>query len=183
MPTSDDPKLNRPPQVLIPEVKLHSRIAELAQEISHDYQGREITAVCVLKGSFIFFSDLIRRLDLPVTCEFLGVSSYGNKMVSSGEVKVTLDVNDPLEGRHVIVVEDIVDSGLTLSYIMNTLKARKPASLKSCALLMKPDCLKTEIEVDYLGFKIGREFVVGYGVDFAGKYRGLPYIGYIEHGH
>jgi hypoxanthine phosphoribosyltransferase len=171
------------PKILIPEVRLQARVAELAQEINHDYRGRELTMICVLKGSFIFFSDLIRRLDLPMTCEFLGVSSYGNKTVSSGEVKLTLDINDPLENKHVIVVEDIVDTGLTLSYIMNLLRTRKPATLKSATLLMKPECLKTEIEADYTGFKIGKEFVVGYGVDFAGKYRGLPYIGYIEHGH
>jgi hypoxanthine phosphoribosyltransferase len=104
-------------------------------------------------------------------------------MVSSGEVKITLDINEPLENKHVIVFEDIVDSGLTLSYIMSSLRARKPASLKSCSLLLKPDSLKTEIDADYLGFKIGKEFVVGYGIDFAGKFRELPYIGYIEHGH
>jgi hypoxanthine phosphoribosyltransferase len=182
MPTSEDAqKLN--PKILIPEVRLQGRIAEIAQEINADYRGKEVTAVCILKGSFIFFSDLIRKLDLPLTCEFLGVSSYGNKMVSSGEVKVTLDINEPLENRHVIVIEDIVDSGLTLSYIMSSLRARRPASLKCCALLLKPDSLKTEIEPDYLGFKIGNEFVVGYGIDYAGKHRGLPYIGYIEHDH
>jgi hypoxanthine phosphoribosyltransferase len=174
---------NQTPKILIPEVRLQARVTELAQEISHDYAGREITAICILKGSFIFFSDLIRKLDLPMTCEFLGVSSYGSKMVSSGEVKVTLDVNEPLENRHVIVVEDIVDTGLTLSYIMNALKARRPASLKSVALLLKPESLKAEIDVDYLGFKIGKEFVVGYGIDFAGKWRGLPYVGYVEHEH
>ncbi len=178
---SDDS--NRLPKVLIPQVKLHARLAELAQEISNDYQGNEIVAVCILKGSFIFFSDLIRLLDLPMTCEFLGVSSYGNKMSSSGEVKVTLDLNEPLSGRHVVVFEDIVDTGLTLSYILNQLKARRPASLKSCSLLLKPDSLKTEVHVDYLGFKIGKEFVVGYGIDYAGKYRGLPYIGYVEQDH
>ena len=171
------------PKILIPEVKLQARIAELASEISHDYRGQEITAICILKGSFMFFSDVIRHLDLPLTCEFLGVSSYGNKMVSSGEVKVTLDINEPLENRHVIVFEDIIDSGLTLSYIMNMLRARKPATLKSCSLLLKPDNLKVEVDADYLGFKIGREFVVGYGIDFAGKFRGLPYIGYVEHDH
>jgi hypoxanthine phosphoribosyltransferase len=175
--------LNKQPKVLIPEVKLQARIAELAQEINQEYRGKEITAVCILKGSFVFFSDVIRHLECPMTCEFLGVSSYGNKMVSSGEVKVTLDINEPLEGKHVIVFEDIVDTGLTLSYIMNMLRARKPASLKSCSLLVKPDNLKTEIDVDYHGFKIGKEFVVGYGIDFAGKFRGLPYIGYIEHEH
>ena len=181
MPTSDE-KINMP-KILIPEVKIQARLTELAQEINHDYHGREITAICILKGSFIFFSDIIRKLDLPLTCEFLGVSSYGNKMVSSGEVKVTLDINEPLENKNVIVFEDIVDSGLTLSYILNALKARKPASVKSCTLLLKPECLKTEIDVDYVGFKIGKEFVVGYGVDYAGKFRGLPYIGYVEHGH
>jgi len=171
------------PKILIPEVKIQARLDELAQEINHDYAGKEITAICVLKGSFVFFSDLIRRLDLPLACEFLGVSSYGNKMVSSGEVKLTLDLNDPIEGRHVIVFEDIVDSGLTLSYIQSLLKARKPASIRSCALLMKPESLKTPVEVDYVGFKIGREFVVGYGIDHAGRHRGLPYIASLENAH
>ena len=164
-------------------MKLHARLAEIAQEISHDYRGKEIVAICILKGSFVFFSDLIRLIDVPMTCEFLGVSSYGNKMVSSGEVKVTLDINEPLENKHVIVFDDIVDSGLTLTYIMNSLRARNPASVKSCALLLKPECLKTEVEVDYVGFKIGKEFVVGYGIDYAGQFRGLPYVGYIEQGH
>lgn len=179
-PTDPQGKL---PKILIPEVKLQARIAEIAQEISHDYRDQEITAVCILKGSFIFFSDVIRQLDLPLTCEFLGVSSYGNKMVSSGEVKVTLDINEPLENRHVIVFEDIVDTGLTLSYIMNMLRGRRPATLKSCSLLLKPENLKVATEIDYVGFKIGQEFVVGYGVDLAGKYRGLPYVGYVEHDH
>ncbi|HLD99087.1 MAG: hypoxanthine phosphoribosyltransferase [Bdellovibrionales bacterium RIFOXYC1_FULL_54_43] len=174
---------NKQPKVLIPEVKLQARLAELAQEISHDYRDREVTAICLLKGSFVFFSDLIRRLDVPMTCEFLGVSSYGNRMVSSGEVKITLDINEPLENKHVLIFDDIVDTGLTLSYIMNSLRARNPATLKSCSLLMKPDSLKVDIEPDYVGFKIGGEFVVGYGIDFAGQFRGLPYIGYIEHGH
>lgn len=181
MPKNEEKKPT--PKILIPEVKLQSRIAELAHEISNDFRGKEIVAICILKGSFIFFSDIIRRLDLPLSCEFLGVSSYGNKMVSSGEVKVTLDINEPLEGKHVVVFEDIVDSGLTLTYIMNSLRARKPATLKSCALLFKPESLKTDVDVDYFGFKIGPEFVVGYGIDYAGKFRGLPYVGYIEHGH
>ena len=182
MPTSNVP-LSKQPSILIPEVRLQARVTELAEEILHDFRGQELTAVCILKGSFVFFSDLIRKLDLPMTCEFLGVSTYGNKMVSSGEVKITLDLNEPLENKHVLVIEDIVDTGLTLSYIMNSLRARKPASIKSCALLMKPECLKTQVDVDYLGFKIGNEFVVGYGIDFAGKFRGLPYLGYLEHGH
>lgn len=171
------------PKILIPDVKLQARVAEMAHEINSDYQGKEVTFVCVLKGSFVFFSDLIRHLELPMTCEFLGVSSYGSKMVSSGEVKVTLDLNEPIEGKHVIVVEDIVDTGLTLSYIVNALSARRPLSLRTCALLYKPESMKTDVPVDYTGFRIGDEFVVGYGIDYAGKFRGLPYVGYIEHGH
>jgi hypoxanthine phosphoribosyltransferase len=171
------------PRILIPAVKLKNRIEEMGQEISSDYSGKEIVAICVLKSSFIFYSDLIRHIDLPVTCEFLGVSSYGSKTVSSGEVKLTLDLNHPIENKHVLVVEDIVDSGLTLNYIINLLKARKPASLRTCSLLIKPDSLKIDVPVDYVGFRIGPEFVVGFGMDYAGKYRGLPYIGYLEHGH
>lgn len=185
MPTSNDQPTTQAqlPPVLISEEKLQARVLEIAQEITRDYKGKEITAVCILKGSFIFFSDIIRHLDLPLTCEFLSVSSYGNKMTSSGEVKLILDINEPLANRNVIVFEDIVDTGLTLSYILSLLKARKPASLKSCSLLLKPESLKAEIDLDYLGFEIGKEFVVGYGIDFSGKFRGLPYIGYIEHGH
>jgi len=170
-------------QTLIPEVKLQTRIKEMAQEICQDYEGKEITAICVLKGSFVFFADIIREIDLPLTCEFLGLSSYGSAKVSSGEVKVTLDVNAPLEGRHVIVFEDIVDSGLTLDYIRRTLTARNPASLSMCSLLFKPDCVKREVQLDYTGFKIEDRFVVGYGVDYAGRFRGLPYIGYLEDEH
>jgi hypoxanthine phosphoribosyltransferase len=171
------------PKVLIPEARLHARLTELAEEISVDYAGKEIVGICVLKGSFMFFSDIIRRIDLPIACEFMGLSSYGDKTVSSGEVKLTLDINDPLEGKHVIIFEDIVDSGLTLSYLQTLLRARRPASLKSCTLLMKPESLKAEVQVDYTAFKIGSEFVVGYGLDFAGRYRGLPYIGFLEHDH
>ena len=170
-------------KTLIPETSLRARITELASEISADYAGKEVTGICVLNGSFIFFSDVIREVDLPMTCEFLGVSSYGKQTVSSGEVKITLDIHEPLENRHIIVFEDIVDSGLTLSYIINALKVRKPASIKICSLLFKPQSLKTDITVDYVGFKIGPEFVVGYGLDHAGKHRGLPYIGVIEEAH
>jgi hypoxanthine phosphoribosyltransferase len=171
------------PKILIPEAKLQNRVAELAQQIEHDYQGKEIVAVCILKGSFIFFSDIIRKIDLPISCEFLGVSSYGNKMVSSGEVKITLDINEPLENKHVIIFEDVIDSGLTINYITNALRARKPASIKTCALLVKADKKVTDVDVDYLGFKIGKEFVVGYGIDFAGRHRGLAHIAYLEHDH
>lgn len=179
----EDELLKQEPKILIPEVRLQSRIAELAQEINHDFRGREIVAICILKGSFVFFSDMIRHLEMPIVCDFLGLSSYANRKVSSGEVKVTLDMSEPLENKHVIVFEDVIDSGLTLNFIMNTLKARKPASLKICSLLLKEETLKTDIEVDYLGFKIGKEFVVGYGIDYAGKFRGLPYVGYLENSH
>jgi hypoxanthine phosphoribosyltransferase len=171
------------PKVLISIEKLDERITELAAEIQNDYAGREIVAICVLKGSFIFFSDVLRKIDLPTSCEFLGVSSYGDKKVSSGEVKVTLDINEPLEGKHVILFEDIVDSGLTLSYLLSNLRARRPASLRTCALLMKPESMRLDVPVEYVGFKIGPEFVIGYGMDYAGKYRGLPYIGYLEPEH
>jgi hypoxanthine phosphoribosyltransferase len=183
MSISEEAAIVQKPKVLIPEAKLQARVQEIAHEINHDYQGRSVVGICVLKGSFIFFSDVIRHLDMPITCEFLGVSSYGNKMVSSGEVKVTLDINEPLEGKHVIIFEDIVDSGLTLRYLMDMLRSRKPASLKTCSLLLKPDAVMADIQVDYLGFKIGKEFVVGYGLDHAGKFRGLPYIGQLEHEH
>jgi hypoxanthine phosphoribosyltransferase len=175
--------LKKEPKVLISEAKIQDRVRELAHEISQDYAGKEIVAICVLKGSFVFFVDVIRHLTNPLSCEFLGISTYGNKTVSSGEVKVTLDLNEPIEGKHVIVFEDIVDSGLTLSYIMNTLSARKPASLRNCSLLVKPEQLKIPVNVDYTGFNIGNEFVVGYGMDYEGKLRGLPYIGYFEKGH
>lgn len=168
------------PRVLIPEIKIKQKIQDLATEIAFDYRGKEVTAVCVLKGSFIFFADLIRQIDLPMACEFMGLSSYGNKTVSSGEVKVTLDLTEPLAGKHVIIFEDIVDTGLTMQYLVNTLKARKPASLKVCSLLVKPESMKCDIEIDYVGFKLGKEFVVGYGLDHAGRFRHLPYVGVVE---
>lgn len=174
------------PKILIPDVRLKARLEELAREIRQDYAGKEITAVCVLKGSFIFFTDLVRLLDLPLTTEFLGVSNYGSRSAAtgsgSGEVKLTLDINEPLENRHVLIIEDVIHSGLTLNYITSLLRARRPASVKSCALLVKEDRLKVN-PPDYWGFKIGKEYVVGYGIDHDGKYRGLPYIGYIEHDH
>ncbi len=171
------------PRVLIPESKIKQRIQDLATEITFDYRGKELTVICVLKGSFIFFADLIRQIDLPISCEFMGVSSYGNKTASSGEVKMTLDMTEPLNGKHVIIVEDIVDTGLTMQYLVNNLKARKPASLKICSMLVKPESLVCDVEIDYVGFKLGKEFVVGYGLDHAGRFRQLPYIGIVENEH
>jgi hypoxanthine phosphoribosyltransferase len=171
------------PKVLIPEVRIQERVAEIAQELNQEYQGKEITAVCILKGSLVFFTDLIRHLDSPLTCEFLGLSSYGDRTTSSGEVKVTLDMNEPVEGRHLLVIEDIVDTGLTLDYILNHFRSRRPASLKTCSLLCKRDSLKIDVPLDYVGFDIGQEFVMGYGIDYAGRFRGLPYVGYVEQEH
>lgn len=171
------------PRVLIPETKIKQKVKDLATEINFDFRGKEITLICVLKGSFIFFADLIREIDLTMSCEFMGVSSYGNRTSSTGEVKMTLDMTEPLAGKHVVIVEDIVDTGLTMEYLVNNLKSRKPASLKICSLLVKPESMKCEVEIDYVGFKLGKEFVVGYGLDHAGRYRQLPYIGVVENEH
>jgi hypoxanthine phosphoribosyltransferase len=172
--------MNDLPRVLISEAKINQRLQDLATEISFDYRGKEITTIAILKGSFIFFADLIRLIDIPMSCEFIGVSSYSGKTASSGEVKVTLDLTEPLQGKHVIIFEDIIDTGLTMQYLINNLRSRKPASLKICALLVKPDALKTDVHVDYTGFRLGKEFVVGYGLDYGERYRQLPYIGVIE---
>jgi hypoxanthine phosphoribosyltransferase len=170
------------PRCLIPADRLQARVRELAKEIEEAYMGREpLVAVCVLKSSFVFFSDLIRQIDLPMNCEFLGVSNYGNRPnSSSGEVKVTLDLVSPIAGRHVLLVEDIVNSGATLHFLKQILQARRPASLKVCALFQKTQSLRRDVDVDYVGFQIGDEFVVGYGIDYADRYRGLPYIGAVE---
>jgi hypoxanthine phosphoribosyltransferase len=168
------------PNVFISEETIKARLVELAREINHDYRGLDLTLICTLKGSFVFFSDLIRNLEMPTTCEFLGLSSYGSQKVSSGEVKITLDLN---EDKHVLIVEDIVDSGLTLSYLIKNIQARNPTTVRTCALMYKPESIKVPVQVDYVGFKIGDDFVVGYGVDYAERFRGLPYIGVLENEH
>jgi hypoxanthine phosphoribosyltransferase len=164
-------------RVLLSEEKIAARVAELGAQITKDYAGKEITMVCVLKGSFLFFADLVRAVKVPVKIEFLSCSSYGDATTTSGEVKLGLDISTPLDGLHVIVVEDIVDSGLTLKYIRDLLGVRNPASVACAALLEKPEALKVDVKVEYSGFKIGNEFVVGYGLDYAQRYRELPYIG------
>ena len=169
------------PPVYLSEAEIKVRVRELAEKINRDYGKQEITAICTLKGSVVFYSDLLRHLRMPVVCEFLGMSSYGNHTTSTGEVKVTLDLTEPLMGKHVIVIEDIVDTGLTLSYMLEYLNARKPASLRTAALLFKLEALKAkDLKIDYVGFQIPSKFVVGYGLDYAEKFRGLPYIGHIE---
>lgn len=169
------------PRCLIPEERLRSRVLELAKEIEEHYQGKEpFVAICVLKGSFVFFSDLIRAIDLPLSCDFLGVTSYGARPRDSGEVRITLDLSTSIAGKHVLLVEDVVDSGTTLQFMMQSLEARKPASLKVCTLFLKPHTVRTPYEIDFVGFQIGDEYVVGYGIDHKDRYRGLSYIGAVE---
>ncbi len=165
---------------LISAEQIQKRVAELGGEIGAAYVGKEITVICVLKGSFIFCADLVRQIANPVLCEFISCSSYGNAKTSSGEVKLALDLSTPLDGKHIVIVEDIVDSGLTLKYIRELFAVRNPASIACCALLQKPDALKVDVSVEFTGFKIGNEFVVGYGLDYAQKYRELPYIGVLD---
>lgn len=167
---------------LFPAPRLAQRVAELGQAITRDYTGveGELVVVCVLKGSFVFAADLARAIDLPIRVEFFGVQSYGAQTRSSGVVQITLDLAHPIQGRHVLIVEDIVDSGLTLSYLGEQLKARGPASLRVCALLHKPSRMQRPVDIDYLGFTIDDVFVVGYGLDHAERYRNLPYIGVID---
>ena len=167
-------------KTLISADTLASRVAELGDAIARDYAGKELVLVCVLKGSFIFAADLARAINLPLRIEFLGVQSYGDKTVSSGEARITLDIAYPLAGKHVLLVEDIVDTGLTLSFLLEHLRARDLASLKMCSLLHKPARQKIPVKIDYLGFTVDDVFLVGYGLDHAGLHRNVPYIGVVE---
>ena len=166
--------------ILISQEKLTQRIRELAEQISRDYAGKEIHLICVLKGGAYFMTELSKYITIPVTIDFMAVSSYGSKTVSSGIVKIIKDHDEPNEGKNVLVVEDIVDTGFTLSYLLEMLRDRKPASLKLCAMLNKPDRRVREVKIDYLGFDIPDEFVVGYGLDYDQHYRNLPYIGVVR---
>jgi hypoxanthine phosphoribosyltransferase len=162
------------------EEQLQKKVKEIADALSTQFKNEKVMAVCVLKGSFMFYSDLIRNIQADLTCEFFGVASYHGGTSSSGEVKVTLDLASPVEDRHVILVEDIVDTGLTMNYLKNSIMSRKPKSLTTVALLEKPDALKVPCKLDYVGFKISNEFVVGYGLDYQGYYRNLPYIAQVQ---
>ena len=168
-------------RVMIDEETVDRRVAEIGAQITKDYSGRQIHLICVLKGGVFFMCELAKRIDIPVTLDFMSVSSYGGGTSSSGVVKIVKDLDEPLEGKDVIVVEDIIDSGRTLSYLLDLLKKRNPASLRLCTLLDKPDRRVVEgVKVDYCGFTIPDEFVVGYGLDYDQKYRNLPYIGVVE---
>jgi hypoxanthine phosphoribosyltransferase len=171
---------NLTPAVLITKEEIEKRLRELAEQLSAEYAGRELLVVGILKGSWIFLADLVRLMTIPVTIDFMMVASYGASTKSSGVVKIVLDLKSSLENRDVLVVEDILDSGLTLKYIIDNLKLRRPRSLKIVALMDKPDRRRVDIKADYVGFKVPDKFVVGYGADFAERYRNLPYIGYIE---
>lgn len=167
-------------EVLLTEGDVDTRIAEIGADISKDYEGQSVTLVCILKGATFFACELAKRITIPVEMEFMRCSSYGNKTESSGDVKITQDLDCPIRGKNVIVVEDIIDSGRTLSSLFKVLNSRGPASLKLCSLLDKPDRRVTEVKVDYTGFEIPDVFVVGYGLDYAQRYRNLPYIGVVK---
>ena len=163
-------------EVLIDEDALRARITELGEELSRDYEGRDLLLVGVLKGAVFFMADLMRELTVPCEIDFMAISSYGAATDSSGVVRILKDLDINIAGREVLVVEDIIDSGLTLSYLMRNLKARKPSSLEICALLTKPERREIDVPVRYVGFEIPNKFVIGYGLDFAERYRNLPYV-------
>ena len=167
-------------KILIDEQRLQERIRELGRELSQDYAGRELLLVGVLKGAVFFMADLMRNISVPCEIDFMAISSYGAATDSSGVVRILKDLDINIEGRHVLVVEDIIDSGLTLSYLLRNLESREPASLEICALLTKPDRREIDVPVKYVGFEIPNEFVIGYGLDFAERYRNLPYVGVLH---
>jgi hypoxanthine phosphoribosyltransferase len=166
--------------VLLSEEEVNKRIQEIGEQISKDYAGEQVHLVCVLRGGVFFLCELAKRITVPVSLDFMSVSSYGQDTKSSGVVKIVKDLDDSLKDKNVIVVEDIVDSGRTLSYLLEMLKDRGPKSMRLCTLLDKPDRRVVDVKVDYTGFQIPDEFVVGYGLDYAQKYRNLPYIGVVE---
>jgi hypoxanthine phosphoribosyltransferase len=167
-------------EILIEEESLQRRIAELGEEISADYAGRDLLLIGVLKGAVFFMADLMRRLTVPCEIDFMAISSYGASTDSSGVVRILKDLDINIEGRHVLIVEDIIDSGLTLSYLMRTLEAREPGTLEVCALMTKPERRQIDVDVRYVGFDIPNRFVIGYGLDFAERYRNLPYVGVLH---
>ena len=167
-------------EVLLTEEEVDKRIQEIGEQISRDYAGKQVHLVCVLKGGSFFMCELAKRITVPVSIDFMSVSSYGGDTKSSGVVRIVKDLDESLKDKHVIVIEDIVDSGRTLSYLLDMLRSRGPADVKLCTLLDKPDRRVVDVNVDYTGFEIPDEFVVGYGLDYDQKYRNLPYIGIVK---
>jgi len=173
-------KLAESVETLISEDRIHARVREMGAQIEREYAGKDLLLLGVLKGSFVFISDLARSIDLPLSVDFIGLSSYGEATESSGVVKITSDVGKPIENKHVLIVEDIVDTGLTMRYLLDNLATRRPSSVKLCTLLHKPSRARTRIPIHYLGFEVEDRFVVGYGLDATEKYRNLPFIGVIK---
>lgn len=165
---------------LISEKDIKDRVAKIGEAITDKYRGKDLTVISVLKGSFLFFADLVRAIDTDMTWDFVGVSSYNDATTSSGEVKINLDLSRSIRDRNVVLVEDIVDTGLTMNYLRRHLQTHKPKSITTVSLLMKPDALKEKCEVDFVGFKIPNDFVVGYGLDYQGYFRNLPYIAQVS---
>ncbi|MCI7182152.1 MAG: hypoxanthine phosphoribosyltransferase [Lachnospiraceae bacterium] len=167
-------------RVLVPEEEVDAKIAELGEKISEDYAGKQVHLICILKGGVFFMCELAKRITVPVSMDFMCVSSYGDDTSSSGIVRIAKDLDESIQGKDVLIVEDIIDSGRTLYYLMDVLEKRNPNSIRLCTLLDKPERRVKDVKVDYVGFDIPDEFVVGYGLDYAQKYRNLPYIGVVE---
>ena len=165
---------------MLPREEIQKRVSELGAQITRDYKDGALVLICVLKGSFVFAADLMRAIDLPLRVDFLGVRSYGEGTETSGVVQITQDLSRPIEHEDIVLVEDIVDTGLTIAHLMDLLRTRNPRSVKVCSLLHKPSRARIQVKVDYLGFTIEDKFVVGYGLDFAEKHRNLPFIGVVE---
>lgn len=163
---------------LITEAQINARCAELGAQLTEDYRDEDVVVVGILKGVIPFYADLLKHIRLPLRCDFLGLSSYGSRTETSGVVRLTSDLSRPVNGRHVLIIEDIVDSGLTMTYLLDTMRTRSPKSVKICTLLHKPDNEKVHVDLDYVGFVIPNHFVVGYGLDYDERFRNLPYIGY-----
>lgn len=171
------------PEALISEEEIQLRLEALGRAITKDFQNEELVVICVLKGAFIFCTDLVKKINLPLKLEFISLSSYGDSSNSSGNVRLEMDITANIEGKNVLLIEDIVDTGLTVSTLMDILKVRKPKKIKLASLLFKPTKLKNKVTIDYLGFEIEDKFVIGYGLDYAGRYRELPYIGVLNAGN
>lgn len=165
---------------LITDKEIADRVKQIGEILTDKFRNKDLVAVCILKGSFVFFSDLIRAINIDMSCEFLGVSSYHGGTKSSGEVKLTLDLTTPVEDKHVLLIEDIVDTGLTMNYLVKNIEQRKPKSITTASLLFKPSALKVNLKVDHVGFEIKDQFVVGYGLDYQNFYRNLPFIAQVE---
>ena len=166
--------------VMFDEETIAAKVAELGQQIAKDYEGKDVVVVGILNGAAVFFTDLIRQIKLPINIDFIAASSYGDAAVSSGKVNIKKDLNKDIAGRHVLLVEDIIDSGITMNNLMTLLRERKPASIKLCALLSKPSRRQVDVNIDYCGFEVPDEFLVGYGLDYAEKYRNLPVVGVLK---